>query len=68
MKLEDIEKTAFNRKRGQLKYLIMPMKACYVPSTFQRLVNAFFHGCMDELVMVYLDDFFYLQQGRGKPL
>ena len=56
MKSDDIEKTAFNTKYGQFEYLVMPMGACNSPATFQSLMNEIFHDCIDEFLVVYIDD------------
>jgi hypothetical protein len=52
----DIEKTAFNTKYGQLEYLLMPMGLCNAPETFQTLMNNIFYDCIDEFLVVYMDD------------
>ena len=56
VKAEDVEKTAFNTEYGQFEYLVMPMGACDAPATFQTLMNHIFHDCIDEFLVVYLDD------------
>jgi len=56
VKPEDIEKTAFNTKYGQFEYLVMPMGACNAPATFQSLMNQIFHDCIDDFLVVYIDD------------
>ena len=56
MRPEDIEKTAFNTKYGQYEYLVMPMGLCNAPATFQTLMNNIFHDCLDEFMVVYMDD------------
>ena len=53
---EDIEKTAFNTKYGQFEYLVMPMGLCNAPATFQTLMNTIFYDCIDEFIVVYMDD------------
>jgi Reverse transcriptase (RNA-dependent DNA polymerase) len=53
---EDIEKTAFNTKYGQFEYLVMPMGLCNGPETFQTLMNEIFYDCIDEFLVVYMDD------------
>jgi len=53
---EDVEKTAFNTKYGQFEYLVLPMGLCNAPATFQSLMNSIFHDCMDEFIVVYMDD------------
>lgn len=56
MKPVDIEKTAFNTKYGQYEYLVMPMGLCNSPATFQSLMNHIFHECLDEFLVIYMDD------------
>jgi len=56
MKPSDVEKTAFNTKYGQFEYLVMPMRACNAPATFQSLMNDIFHDCIDDFLCVYIDD------------
>ena len=67
MKTEDIEKTALNTKYsilcverslpiGQFEYLVMPMVLCNAPATFQTLMNQLFYDCIDDFVVVYMDD------------
>ena len=53
---EDVEKTAFNTKYGQFEYPVLPMGLCNAPATFQTLMNEVFHDCIDQFVVVYLDD------------
>ena len=53
---DDIEKTEFNAKYGQFEYLVMPMGLCNAPQTFQSLMNSVFHDCIDNFLVVYLDD------------
>ena len=56
VKPEDIEKTAFNTKYGQFEYLVMPMGLCNAPATFQTLMNQLFYDCIDDFLVVYMDD------------
>lgn len=55
MKLEEIEKTAFSLRYGQLEYLVMPTRAYKAPVTFQNLMNQIFHDCIDNFVKLYID-------------
>lgn len=61
---EDIEKTAFNTKYGQFEYLVMPMGACNSPATFQTLMNQIFHDCIDDFMVVYIDDLLIFSKDR----
>ena len=56
VKPEDIEKTAFNTKYGQLEYLVMHMGLCNAPATFQTLMNQISYDCIDVFLVVYMDD------------
>ena len=56
MSPDDVEKTAFNTKYGQYEYLVMPMGLCNAPATFQSLMNRIYYDCIDEFLVVYMDD------------
>lgn len=53
---EDVEKTAFNTKYGQFEYLLMPMGLCNAPATFETLRNDIFRDCIDDFIVIYLND------------
>ena len=52
----DVEKTAFNTKYRTFEYLVMPMGLCNAPSLFQTLMNNIFYDCVDDFLVVYMDD------------
>lgn len=56
MKDDDVEKMAFNTKYGLFEYLFISMQAFHPPVTFNRLKDQIFHDCMDDIVMVHIDD------------
>lgn len=52
----DVDKTAFNKKYGQYEYLVMPIRLCNAPATFQSLMNRIFYDCIDMFLVVSMDD------------
>ena len=52
------EKTAFVTRYGLFEYTVLPLGLCNAPSTFQYLMNVVMSGCIDDFVLVYLDDIF----------
>jgi len=64
----DVEKTAFNTKYGQFEFLVMPMGACNSPATFQTLMNQIFHDCIDDFLVVYIDDLLIFSKDRESHL
>lgn len=64
----DIEKTAFKTKYGHFEFLVMPMGLRNAPATFQALMNAIFCDCIDEFLVVYLDDILIFSDSREDHL
>lgn len=56
IKEEDIPKTAFNTRYGQFSFLVLPFGLCNAPPSFQGLMNRVLGDCIDQFVLVYLDD------------
>ena len=52
----DVENTAFNTKYGPFEYLVMPIRVCNAPPTFQSPMNRIFHDCVDLFSVVYIND------------
>lgn len=57
---EKILKTSFNIKSGQLEYMVMSIRRCNAPATFQTLMNDIFSDCIDIELVVYVDDLLIL--------
>jgi hypothetical protein len=56
MKDADIPKTCIRTRYGSLEFLVMPFGLTNAPSTFQAVMNDVFRECLDDFVMVYIDD------------
>jgi hypothetical protein len=61
---EDLEKTACNTKHEQSEYLVMPMELCNATETFQTLMNNLFCDCIDDFLVVYMDDLFIFSKNK----
>lgn len=66
--VNDIEKTAFKTKYGHFEFLVMPMGLRNAPATFQALMNSIFRDCIDDFVVIYLDDILVFSDTREDHL
>lgn len=64
----DVEKTAFKTKYGQFEFLVMPMGLRNAPATFQALMNSIFRDCIDDFIVVYMDDILIFSESRDDHL
>jgi len=55
---EDQEKTTFTYPYGTFAYRKMPFSLCNTPATFQRCMMAIFHDMVEQIIEVFMDDFF----------
>ena len=55
--LEDQEKTTFTCPYGTFAYRRMPFGLCNAPATFQRCMMAIFSDLVEEIMVVFMDDF-----------
>lgn len=49
-------KTAFRTRYGHFEYNVMPFGLTNAPATFQAFLNDVLRECLDEFVVIYLDD------------
>src|ERR1041385_3566838 len=54
----DQEKTTLTCPYGTYAYRRMPFGLCNAAATFQRCMSAIFHGFCEEIVEVFMEDFF----------
>jgi hypothetical protein len=57
---DDQHKTMFTCPYGTFAYRTMPFGLCNTPTSFQRCMMAIFSVFIEEIVEVFMDDFFHL--------
>ena len=56
---EDQDKTTFTCPYGTFAYRRLPFGVCNAPVTFQRCMMAIFSDLVEDIMEIFMDDFFY---------
>lgn len=60
----DIARTAFKTKYLHFEVMVMPMRLCIAPATFQSLMDQIFYNVIDDILVVYLYDLLVFSNSR----
>lgn len=64
----DIGKTVFKTKYGHFEFLVMSMGLKKAPDAFQAPMNSIFRDCIDDFIVVYLDDILIFSETKDEHL
>lgn len=58
---EDVGSGASKTRYGKFEYLVIPFVLFNAPGTFQRLMEFVLNDCLEEFLMIYMDDLLVLR-------